>query len=268
MDMNLLPIILYGVGIVGIILAIILMILALKQNTKSSIILILIVFFLSLVLLCVGTVLTLMRKSTSERTSETPVKVIEETYTKKSPSYEDLSFMYKLDSSNNLSKKSVSMQINNNSSSIFSGEVNLNFVNPSNQTTNSLVLPIKNLMPSSSYSPNALVNQDASDATYNFSGTFNENISDSSLPYTIQKVAVGNNFFRFDVVCDDISQVHLQSICNEFSNEYTKNLCDGFLIYFYSTEASIKDSNISNFQNAVADYYLNNVDNKSQFKVY
>lgn len=264
--MNLLPIILYLIGIVGIIISLILLIFAIKKNVRSSLSMIAAVFLLSLFLMASGTGIVFLRniepndKPVEETLSSQPINT---EINVKEASTDDLKFQYKLASSGNDLNKNAQITIDNKSDSVFNGEIKLTFTDSSNSITNTLVLPINNFMPSSSYNPTAIVDNNAVNVEYSFSGKFSNDI-DKSIPFIIKKITVGNNIFRFDVAVDDTSSQNLKNICNQFSNEYNSDLCDGFIIYFYPSTSS---ENI-NFNDAVADFYLDNTTHKSNFIFY
>lgn len=264
--MNLLPIILYLIGILGIIISLVLIIFAIKKNARSSLSLIFAVFLLSIFLMASGTgVIFLKNVKPIDGPEEDTLssQPINQEIKVKEASFDDLKFQYKLASSGTGSSKNAKITIDNKSNSVFNGEIKLTFTDSSNQITNTIVLPIKNFMPSSSYSPTALVDNNAVNVDYSFSGTFNNDI-DQSVPFTIEKITVGNNVFRFDVAVDDTSSQNLKNICDQFSNEYNSDLCNGFLIYFYPSSSSEK----LNFNNAIADFYLDNTTKKSKFIIY
>ena len=269
--MNLLPIILYLLGIVGIVISLILIVFAIKKGKRSSLSLILATFLLSIFLMASSSGITFLQnmnisseESTEEQsTEEISTQPINKEINVKEALIDDLKVEYKLTSSRNTSGKHAEIVIENKSDSIFNGEIKIIFEDSNNQITDTLILPIKNFMPSTSYKPTALVSGNAANVEYSFSGTFNKDI-DTSIPFTIRKITMGNNFFRFDVATDDISSQNLKNICDQFANQYGSNLCDGFLIYFYPSSSSEK----SNFNNAVGDFYLDNISTKSKLTIY
>ena len=265
--MNLLPMILYLIGIIGIIISLLLIVLAIKRGSKSSLSLISIVFLLSIFLMSAGGGINFLKNmqipdESTEEISSQPEPENEEVKAKEA-SIDDLKFEYKLASLGSSSTKNAEITIDNKSDSVFNGEIKLTFKNSSNSVTDTLVLPIKNFMPSTSYKPKALVSSDADNVDYSFSGTFDDNI-DQNIPFSIKKITVGNNFFRFDVTTDDTSSQNLKNICDQFSNEYDSSLCDGFLIYFYPSNSS---ENV-NFNDAVGDFYVDNISHKSTLIIY
>lgn len=266
--MNLLPIFLYLIGIVGIVISLILVVFAIKKGVPSSLSLIIIIFLLSIFLMATGTGITFLKHmqiSSEQSTEEILSETINEDIKVEETSIDDLKFQYKLTSLGlgNVSSKNAEITINNKSDRVFNGEIKLTFTDSSNQVTDTLVLPIKNFMPSTSYKPTALVSNNTTNVEYSFLGAFDENI-DQNVPFTIKKITVGNKFFRFDVATDDTSSQNLKNICDQFSNQYDSNLCDGFLIYFYPSGSSEK----LNFNNAVGDFYLNNITKKSKLILY
>lgn len=265
--MNLLPMILYLLGIIGIIISLLLIVLAIKRGAKSSLNLISIVFLLSVLLMCSGAGINFLKnmqisdESTKEISSH--LEPINEEVKTKEASINDLQFNYKLAYTGSSSTKNAEITIDNKSDCVFNGEIKLTFKSSSNSVTDTLVLPIKNFMPSTSYKPKALVSSSADNVDYSFSGTFDDQI-DENIPFSIKKITVGNNFFRFDVTTDDASSQNLQNICDQFSNEYDSSLCDGFLIYFYPSTSS---ENI-NFNDAIGDFYVDNISHKSKLIIY
>jgi len=266
-NMNLISIILYLCGILGILVSFLFIILAIKKNTKASSVLVVIMFLLSIILLGTGTCLKLI-----EHKKNPPKEVIAENTTsnrsteiidKTEPSYDDLKFSYKLASSYNSSKKNANITIKNTSDYMFSGEVTLDFTDSNNQSLDSLTLKIKNLLPKKSYNPDALVSSAVLNINYSFDGKF-DSIENVPVPYSISKISTGNNFARINVLVDDTSQGHLEQICNVIAGEYTNTALNGLLIYFYSSNAS----GDLNFENAVADYYLDTNTNTSKFTYY
>ncbi len=261
--MKFIPIILYFVGVIGIAISIVLILHAIKSNKKPFNIAISIILILSLVFLSGGTIFLLMNKSTPATAAQIEANAEPEPIETKSPSYDDLSFSYKFSSPDNIVKKSATITLRNSSNSIFSGKVNLNFLNSSNEVTNSLEIPVKNLMPHTYYEPKATINSDAQDVNYNFVGSFSESVNLDDSSYKVNKLIVSDDYIRFDVTCEDTSKENLQKICDEFKNEYNSELCDAFLIYFYENGNSKKD-----FTNAIADFYSNNISDKSKLYLY
>lgn len=263
--MNLLPIILYLIGVVGIIISLLLIVFAIKRGAKSSLNLVEIVFLLSIILISAGTGITFFKKESSFDQVETQlstqpidkeIKVIE-------ASIDDLNLQYKLYSLGSSTNKNAEMIINNNSDSIFNGEIKLTFTDSSQTVTDTLSLPIKNFMPNTSYKPTAIVSSNAVNLDYSFSGKFDTNI-DKNIPFTIKKITFGNKFFRFDVSVEDTSSQNLKNICNQFAAQYDLSLCDGFLIYFYPSTENVN----VNFNDAIGDFHLDNVSKKSKLIIY
>lgn len=266
-NVHLISLLLYGCGILGILISFLFIFLAMKKNTKASSMLVVIMFVLSITLLASGTCLKLVdrKKSSSndiaiENTnSQNNLESIESN----EPSYDDLRLTYKLGSSYNDSQKSANITIKNSSDSIFSGEVNLDFTNLDGQNLDSLTLKIKDLLPKKSYTSDAIVSNQVSKIKYSFSGEFNNNENTQS-HYSISKISTGNNFVRINVLVNDTSKDHLEQICNVIASEYMNTNFEGILIYFYSENAS----NDLNFENVVADYYLNISTKTSKFTYY
>ena len=266
-NMHLISLLLYGCGILGILISFLFIFLAMKKNTKASSILVVIMFILSITLLTSGTCFKLADRKKSS-SNDIAIENINsennlENTESNEPSYDDLKLTYKLGSSYNDSQKSASITIKNSSDSMFSGEVNLDFTDLNDQNLDSLTLKIKNLLPKKSYTSNALVDSNVSKIDYSFSGEFN-NSENAQSPYSISKVSTGNNFVRINVLVNDTSKDHLEQICNVIASEYINTNFEGILIYFYSENAS----DDLNFENAVADYYLNISTKSSKFTYY
>lgn len=271
--MNLISMILYGTGLVGMIISLVLTFVSISKSSKISFVLIGCTFILSLLLIGGGTFITL--KTIKSNNLNPPTSNTDNTVSvtennkdilaenNKTASTDDLRFQCKFDKSTTMPQKNASITIENRSDSVFNGEIKLNFTDSSNQTTDTMVIPVKNLMPKSSYSPKILVDSSASNADYSFSGAFDKK-SEMNIPYTIKKISIGNNTFRFDVSVKDTSYSNLQSISNEFLSQYPSNTCNSFLIYFYPSDKG----NISNFNDVVADFYLNYPDNVAKLTTY
>lgn len=266
-NMHLISLILYGCGILGILVSFLFIFLSMRKSTKASSILVVIMFVLSVILLASGTCIKLVdRKNSSSNdiveeslNSENNFESIES----KEPSYDDLTLTYKLGSSYDDSQKSASITIKNSSDSTFSGEINLDFTDINDQNIDSLTLKIKNLLPKKSYTSDAIVSNQVSKIKHSFSGEFNSSETAES-HYSISKVSTGNNFVRINVLVNDTSKNHLEQICNVIASEYMNTDFEGILIYFYSENAS-KDLN---FEDIVADYYLNISTKTSKFTYY
>lgn len=270
--MNLISIILYGIGLVGIIISLVLTFTSINKSNKISFILIGCTFVLSLLLIGGGSYITMNSLKNSDKTiltanNDDSISDSENKDTSqenvKEASTDDLIFKYKFDKSTNMPQKGASITIENRSDSVFSGEIKLNFTDSSNEITDSLVIPVKNLMPKSSYLPKVLVSNTASNANYSFSGNFDDK-ADKNIPYTIKKVSIGNNTFRFDISVQDTSYANLQSISNEFMKEYDSSTCSSFLVYFYPADKG----DISSFDDAIADLHVNYSDNTSKLTPY
>lgn len=270
--MNLISIILYGTGLVGVIISLVLTFLSISKDNKISFALIGCTFILSLLLIGGGTFITLnsIKSNSLNATNSNIENPVSNTETNdkldgkdKKASTDDLKFQCKFDKTTNMPQKNASITIENKSDSVFNGEIKLNFTDSSKQTTDTMVIPIKNLMSKSSYSPKVLVNSTASNADYSFSGTFDEKPV-NTVPYTVKKISVGNNTFRFDVSVKDTSYSNLQSISNEFTKDYPSSSCSSFLIYFYPSDKG----DVSSFDDAIGDFYLNYSDNVSKLTTY
>ena len=96
--MNLLPIILYLIGVVGIIISLLLIVFAIKRGAKSSLNLVGIVFLLSIILISAGTGITFFKKESSFEQVETQLSTqpIDKEIKVTEASIDDLNFQYKL----------------------------------------------------------------------------------------------------------------------------------------------------------------------------
>ncbi|MBE6062288.1 MAG: hypothetical protein E7207_01705 [Clostridium butyricum] len=262
--MNLISIILYGTGVVGVIIALILTFMSISK-TQISFVLIGSTFVLSLLLIGSGTffILHSIKSNTSDKADLAINNTDLGNENKKTASIDDLKFKCELPVATNASQKKASITIENRSDSVFNGKINLNFTDSSNNTTDSLEIPINNLMPKSSYSPKILVSGSASNSNYSFSGIF-DSIKKNNVPYTVKKIFIGNNSYRFDISVKDTSHSNLQNISNEFMSKYTSNICNSFLIYFYPSD---KGDN-SNLNEAIGDFYYDYSSNTSKLTIY
>lgn len=181
--MNLISMILYGAGVIGVIISLVLTFVSISKHNKISFLLIGCTFTLSLLLVGSGTFVTLnsvKSNSLNDTASATDnshsnIKTSNATTDnskKNVASIEDLKFKFDLDKTTNTSQKNASITIENRSDSIFNGKIKLNFTDSSSKTTDTIEIPVNNLMPKSSYSPKVLVSNSASNADYSFSGTF------------------------------------------------------------------------------------------------
>ena len=272
--MNTFSLILYGVGVVGIIICLVLTFASISKSGQASFMVIGSILLFSLLLIGIGTFFTLNPLDLSDDTettiSDNSDTMVPATENKdalpekiKTASIDDLKFQCKFDKSSNMSQKGASITIENRSDSVFNGDVKLNFTDSSSQSTDSLTLPVKNLMPKSSYGSKVLVDKSADKADYSFSGTFDEKV-DKNIPYTVKKISMGNNIFKFDVSVQDTSPSNIQGISNEFMREYSSSTCSGFLIYFYPPDKG----NVSSFDDAIADFYVDYKSNTSKLTTY
>ena len=272
--MNLISMILYGAGVIGVIISLVLTFVSISKHNKISFLLIGCTFTLSLFLVGSGTFVTLNSvksnnlNDTASATdnSHSNIKTSNATTDnskKNVASIEDLKFKFDLDKTTNTSQKNASITIENRSDSIFNGKIKLNFTDSSSKTTDTIEIPVNNLMPKSSYSPKVLVSNSASNADYSFSGTFGSS-EKKDIPYTVKKISIGNNSYRFDVSVKDTSYSSLQSISKDFMNEYTSSVCSSFLIYFYPPDKGDK----SNLNDAIGDFYYDYSSNTSKLTTY
>lgn len=271
--MNLIFMILYGAGVIGIIISLVLTFISINKH-KISFAIIGVTSILSLSLIGTGTFFTLksinsanLNKTASTKDSTNSSTKASTTSTSNSQnnkiaSINDLTFKCDFNDANE-SEKSAYITITNNSDSEFNGKVKLNFTDSSGNTTNTMEVPIDNLMPSSSYSSNILVDKSTSKVDYSFSGSFNS-VGNEDTSYTINKTLIGNNSYMFDVSVKDTSYSNLQKISKQFTNEYTLNVCSSFLIYFYPSDKG-SDFNINE---AIGDFSRDYSDNTSKLTVY
>lgn len=271
--MNLISMILYGAGVIGVIISLVLTFVSISKHNKISFLLIGCTFALSLLLIGSGTFVTL--KSLKSNNLDNPASATDNSHSnietsnaadnnkKNVASIEDLKCKFDLDKPSNTSQKNASITIENRSDSVFNGKIKLNFTDSSNKTTDTIEIPVNNLMPKSSYSPKMLVSNSASNADYSFSGTFDSS-GKKDIPYTVKKISIGNNSYRFDVSIKDTSYSSLQSISKDFMNEYTSNVCNSFLIYFYPPDKGDK----SNLNDAIGDFYYDYSSNTSKLTTY
>lgn len=270
-NMNLISIILYLCGIVGIFIFFLFIVLAIKKQTKASTVLSVLMLILSIILLGSGCFL----KITYNKKHPQPVanavidqakkdnENLNQTSENKKASIDDLKFEYTL-SSYDSKNQTANMTIKNNSNAVFNGHVKVSFLDSSKQIINSLKLNIKNLIPNKTFSPDAFVSSNVSTIEYSFSGNFTEETLDQ-VPYSISKVSTGNKFIRINVTVNDTSKDHLEQVCNTLAADNSGDEINGLLVYFYPENVS---SNQLNFDNIIADYYLNNVNKTSKFTYY
>ncbi len=268
-NMNILALILYLCGIIGILVFFLFIILALRKKTKASLTLSIVLLFLSMGLLGSGSYFKIRYDkenppaNTIVQNHNTSNQSSNETLSEKKPSIEDLKFNYNL-SSFDSNTKQANMTIKNSSESIFNGQVEVDFLNSSDQLINSMTLQVKDLVPNKTYSPDVLVSSDITTLEYKFSGTFSEN-NIKEIPYTINQMSTGNKFIRINVSVNNTSKNHLEQICNEIAFENSDADFNGLLVYFYPENCP---SNNLNFNDLVADYYLNNITKTSTFTYY
>ena len=264
---NILAIILYLCGIVGILVFFLFVILALRKKTRASSILSIFMLILSIGLLGSGTYFKIKYDKQNPPANvvkdTNSIQSLQQTNEKKEASIDNLKFKYNLSSFDN-NTQHANMTIKNSSNSVFNGQVKVNFLDSSRQLVESMDLSIKNLVPKKSYSPDALVSSSVTTIEYEFKGTFSEkDIED--IPYSISKISTGNKFVRINVSVSDTSKNHLEQICNELALENSSTNCNGLLVYFYPEN---KGSTKLNFDDLIADYYLNNISKTSSFTYY
>ena len=270
--MNKFALILYFLGLIGICISIPL--LAFKIHKKNtffkffSALLILVSFFS----LGIGTVLSIINinnntsneTTTENQNSENDTNLINESYdnSKDNPEYSDLSFLYNINQNVINSVKEASIKITNNSCYVFNGNVNIDLLNSDGIVTSTLKLPVKNLAPNNSTEAAVNINNDTNDIHYSFSGDFTEKPIDQNCDYIIKNITIGNNYIRFDIYTSDKSLPNLESICREFKQTYTSQLCSGFLIYF------LNDTQSNNFVNSFSEFFCDNVKGTSILSIY
>ncbi len=265
---NILAIILYLCGIVGILVFFLFVVLALRKKTKASSILSIFMLILSIGLLGSGTYFKIMydKKNPPKnivQNDNTDSQQLSQQNEKKEASIDNLKFNYNL-SSFDSNTKHANMTIKNSSDSIFNGQVKINFLNSGKQLIDSTNFTIRNLLPNKSYSPDALISSEVTTIEYEFKGTFSEE-DIKNIPYSISQISTGNKFIRINVSVNDTSKNHLEQICNELAFENSDTNCNGLLVYFYPEN---KSSANLNFEDLVADYYLNNLTKTSTFTYY
>lgn len=260
--MDKLSLILYISGIIGLCLCIILIGTNFHKKNKFFSIITLLFIFLSVISLGSGTITKLIEKkqeepiktvnSTIENTTDNDTKVATDEISN-DPSTEDLLFEYKIKNSQ------FYITITNTSSDIFNGTVHIKQFNKE-ILVSELDLPLNNLLPkgSSTYTVQDLSSANLLD--YEFKGSFSKE-PNTSTPYSIESMGVGNGYLRFEVTAQNKDVNTLQSICKTFKNTYTKNNCKGFLIYFIESENQQLDK-------SYAEYFCNNEGNTSLLTIY
>ncbi|WP_244833729.1 hypothetical protein [Clostridium sp. BJN0001] len=189
----------------------------------------------------------------------------EETATISDPSVDDLKCSYKILGSDNQYKKNAEVTIKNNTDSIFTGNIKLDFLDNDGSTVTSITLPVTNLIPNKSSKNNAIVDKSSSKIKYTFTGDFID-ADENSLKnyYEISNISASDNYLRFDIVTSDTSDKNLNRISNEFKSKYNQTLCNSFILYFYKNA----DKSKNNLNNSIADFYCDNTSSKSLLSKY
>lgn len=251
--MDYIAIILYVVGLLGICLSIFMIGTRFHDKNKITSILTLLIIFISVISFGGGTVISLLEK----KSSEAPIKVVSNeenddvipiestssSETNDDSTIDDLVFEY------NIKNNQCYIDIKNTTSQVFNGDVDITILDNSNNTLSKAKLPLNNLIPNTNGSYNLLA-PNANNVDYKFDGKFSNEV-DNSKNYSISSMGIGNGYIRLQINPYDKSTTSLCNICNEFKNQYNKNYCNGFLIYFVN-------SNESSFNNSFAEYYCNN----------
>jgi len=246
--MDMVPLILCGIGLA--LLCLFILLFALKLYKKSGLmkILTIVTIVLSLSLICIGTVLFLLNAKNSsgdvlleESSSNSELTLI-------NASYSDLSFSYAINSTSIEGNKETSINIRNTSDFEFNGTVTINVLADNKSIITTLQLPVKKLSPSGSKDIVLQVSKNTTDITCSFIGDFSNVDTLDVSNYNITNMSFGNNYFRFEVFSQDQSLLNYENICEEFKSTYTSNLCQGFLLYFIPTkESTFLDANAEFF---------------------
>ena len=265
--MDYISLILYIVGLLGICLSILMIGSRFHDKNKLASIFTLLVLFLSIISFGGGTIIRLIDKKSAEEDTK-PSEIVENVSDKNdtsqvslSPSTEetnnasldDIIFEY------NIKNNICYIDIKNTSAKVFNGSVNINILDSSNKIISDVDLPVNNLMPNNLGSYNILATN-ATDIDYKLNGIFSDT-TDTTKNYSILSMGFGKGYIRFEVIAYDQSTNSLSNICRNFKNQYTKDKCSGFLIYFLNQDNE-------SFDNSFAEYYRNNEGNTSSLIIY
>lgn len=258
---------LYIGGVLGICLCIILLGTKFHKRNKFFSFITLLMIFLSVTVLGFGTITTLIDKrenkkntttlSNTQQLSETLSSSSDNLSTNKDDkkaSFDDLDFQYKIKNSQ------CYINITNNSSKIFNGNIELTFLDSNNSKISTNTLPISNLSPKkeSSYTIQTLNNTNT--VNYQFKGNFTDS-KDNNVGYTIASMGIGNGYIRFEIIADKGDINSLKNICANLKNTYNRNLCKGFIVYFVNPESTSLDT-------SYAEYFRNNESTTSDLVTY
>ncbi|MGG7176982.1 hypothetical protein ACQPU1_05300 [Clostridium paraputrificum] len=272
--MNTIALVLYFIGLLGVCSA--LLILGFKLHKKGKIlnIITLTLIILSFISLGIGIILNLLNiknlPSVDDIQSNTTVISDLDASEKVIDTYKDLSFIYKITYSDSSSVADAFLTVINDSSYLFSGNINLQFLDENNEILSTMVLPVKNLVPNSSINSNVQVNKNTKNIEYSFEGKFiKENTLDSTVDYRVKTMGIGDGYMRFEVVSKNKSYGDLEKICQEFKILYTSDICKGFLIYFIESDDLDFNKSYSDFfgDNEKNIYTLNIFENNTKYKI-
>lgn len=231
--------ILYVIGILGIFFSVLLIGFKIHKKNKILSISTLLIIFLSLISVGIGTIFNLIDKK-SNPTSANAITVDKDK--KKENNKETNLNTDQLTLKYNLSDSRAFITITNITDSVFNGNINLNFFDKDNKKICTKTLPVKNLLPNSdtNYTLNV---ENAEKLTYTFSGDFKDK-NDTDINYSIKSIGIGGNYYRFDVIPINKDEKTIKSICDEFNTIYNSEMCSGFLIYFVSENNDFDSSYI------------------------
>lgn len=252
-------ILLYVGGLLGLIISIALVVINSKNKKKLITFLSFLFIVVSIGSLVSGSYLFFTNKDSDKSTSSNDKNNTDKTI---KSSYDDLSFLYDLNTKSSSKIKEACITIENNSDELFSGNVPIKLLDENGNEVSSYSIPINNLLPNDSTEFNLQADSKTNSISYSFDGSFSEYDPDKEISsYVVSNLGVGNGFFRFEIITDDTSPNNLKKICKEFKDKYNKDLCNGFLIYF------IKDPN-EKFTDSYADFFENNAENRNLLTIY
>ena len=243
---------LYFLGLLGIFLSILMLTFKIHKKGNFLNILSITILLISFISLGSGTVLSLLNLKASNSTmlqadntenTESNLSNIDES------NYQDLSLIYNIASNNS----QAFITIKNNSSLVFNGNVTIKLLDKNKTVLSTVILPVKNLLPTNSINSTIFVDKQTSYIEYLYSGGFT-NLEDIDNIYYVKNISINNDYMRFEVSVKDISLSNLEKISKEFKENYPKDLCKGFLVYYLENETD-------NFSSAYADFFGNNENN-------
>lgn len=270
--MNIFRLSLYFICAVIFLIAIVLIALSIKGKNKTLGIISVFILFCSFVLAGSGIgsefVFNKYIQPGIEKKQQAQKEQTAKTNTEKSetPEISDLKCSYKILGSSSDYKKNAEVTIKNNTDSIFSGNIKLDFLDNNGNVVTSISLPVTNLIPNKSSKNNTIIDKNSSKMNYTFSGEFTKDDGNSlnNSDYQISNITASDNYFRFDIVTSDTSDANLNKIANEFKSKYNQSLCNSFILSFHKNASKNKN----NFNDSVADYYCDNVSGKSLLSKY